>query len=94
MVFNLAPIIAIAKIGELLSGASLSARFFMARPLRMEFPEAIYYITSKRNGKIREAVEIFWLMVKPSIFSYHSEGNVNPSPNFDIIFFADRWPDG
>jgi hypothetical protein len=57
MVFHLAPIIAIAKIGEFLSGASLSARFFMARPLRIEFPGAAYKVTSRGNEKIEEAVE-------------------------------------
>jgi hypothetical protein len=29
----------------------------MTRPLRIEFPGAVYHITSRRNEKIEEAVE-------------------------------------
>jgi len=51
----MAPIIAIAKIGELLLGASLSGRFFMMRPLRIEFPGAVYHMNSRGNEKIEAA---------------------------------------
>lgn len=58
----MAPIIAIAKIGELPSGASLSARCFIAQPLRIEYPEVIYHNTSRGSEKVEEAVKISGIM--------------------------------
>lgn len=57
MVFHFAPIIAIAKIREFPSGASLSARLFMARPLQIEYSGTAYPITSIGNEEIEGAVE-------------------------------------
>jgi hypothetical protein len=75
MVFHFAPIIAIAKIGEFPSGACLPTRFFMARPLRIEYSRAVYHITSKGNEKIEETVERFGYFYKEDHGSKEGDAN-------------------